>query len=51
MEFLKIITTVLNILLLICILWFAKGQKDKACRIGFGAMIVSYVLNTLLIWN
>jgi len=51
MIVLKIIVTILDVMLAIITMWFAKGQKDVASRIGFGAMILAYVSSALLIWS
>ena len=43
--------TFLDILMCLCILLFAKGNRDKASIIGFGTMIFSYLGSMFLMWN
>lgn len=37
----------MNIILLLIVLYFSRGTKDKSSKIGFGAMIFVYVLNVI----
>ena len=43
--------TFLDIVMCLCILFFAKGKRDKASVIGFGAMLLAYVGSVFLMWN
>lgn len=43
--------TFLDIVMCLCILFFAKDKRDKASIIGFGAMILAYAGSAFLIWN
>lgn len=36
---------------LLCILFFAKGKRDKASLIGFGTMFLAYAGSVFLMWN
>ena len=47
MYTLKVITTVLIAFMMLIILWFAKGKKDKPTLIGFGFMEVVYILSLI----
>ena len=50
MYALKVITTVLIAFMMLIILWFAKGKKDKPTLIGFGFMEVIYILSLVCMW-
>ena len=50
MYTLKVITTVLIAFMMLIILWFAKGKKDKPTLIGFGFMEVIYILSLVCMW-
>lgn len=44
----KVLLIIANVLLLLCVAWFARGKRDKASKIGFGIMEVVYVANIVL---
>lgn len=44
------IITTLNILFLIILAFVAKDERTKAGQIGFTAMILLFMANTVLIW-
>ena len=50
MYTLKVITTVLIAFMMLIILWFLKGKKDKPTLIGFGFMEVIYILSLVCMW-
>ena len=50
MYTLKVITTVLIAFMMLIILWFAKGKKDKPTLIGFGFMEVIYIISLVCMW-
>lgn len=55
MVTLKIITTALDALFTLIILWFCKTlswqkEVERFSIVGFLSMIVVYLLNTMLIW-
>ena len=41
----------LDILMCLCILFFARDKRDKASVIGFGAMLLAYAGSVFLMWN
>lgn len=43
--------TFLDILMCLCILFFARDKRDKASVIGFGAMFLAYAGSAFLMWN
>lgn len=43
--------TFLDIVMCLCILFFAKDKRDKESVIGFGIMILAYAGSAFLIWN
>lgn len=43
--------TFLDIVMCLCILFFARDKRDKASIIGFGAMILAYAGSAFLMWN
>ena len=47
----KYFITFLDILMCICILFFARTKHDKASIIGFGAMFLAYAGSVFLMWN
>lgn len=51
MYTLKVITTVLIALMMLIILWFVKGKKDKPTIIGFGFMEIVYILSLICMWT
>lgn len=56
MQALKIITTVLNVLFFLIILFFNRGlswekKDDRFSIVGFGGMMLLYAVNTFLIWR
>ena len=50
MYALNSITTVLIAFMMLIILWFAKGKKDKPTIIGFGFMEIVYILSLICMW-
>lgn len=56
MQVLKIITTVLNILFLLIILFFSHGlswknKNDRPSIVGFGGMALAYALSIVCMWR
>ena len=43
--------TFLDIVMCLCILFFAKDKRDKASVIGFGTMVLAYAGSVFLMWN
>ena len=43
--------TFLDIVMCLCILFFAKDKRDTFSIIGFGAMILAYAGSAFLMWN
>ena len=43
--------TFLDILMCLCILFFARTKHDKASIVGFGAMFLAYAGSVFLMWN
>ena len=43
--------TFLDILMCLCILFFAFVKRDKFSIIGFGTMILAYAGSAFLMWN
>ena len=43
--------TFLDILMCLCILFFARTKHDKASIVGFGAMFLAYAGSAFLMWN
>ena len=43
--------TFLDVLMCLCILFFAKDKRDKFSIIGFGTMILAYAGSAFLMWN
>ena len=43
--------TFLDILMCLCIFFFARTKHDKASVIGFGAMLLAYAGSAFLMWN
>lgn len=50
MYTIKVITTVLIAFMILIILWFAKGKKDRPTIIGFGFMEIVYILSLICMW-
>lgn len=46
-NFLLSLLILLNVILLLVVLFFAKGIRDKASKIGFGIMIFVYMANII----
>ena len=51
MTLFRYLITFLDIVMCLCILFFAKDKRDKASVIGFGAMFLAYAGSAFLIWN
>lgn len=47
----KYLITFLDIVMCLCILFFARDKRDKASVIGFGTMILAYAASAFLIWR
>lgn len=47
----KYFITFLDIVMCLCILFFARDKRDKASVIGFGTMILAYAGSAFLMWN
>lgn len=43
--------TFLDIVMCLCILFFARDKRDKASVIGFGTMMLTYAGSAFLMWN
>lgn len=43
--------TLLDILMCLCIFFFARTRRDKSSIIGFGAMLLAYTGSVFLMWN
>lgn len=53
MSALRMLTTFLDVIFILIILYFSRGltwEKDKASIIGFVCMGVTFWVNMLLIW-
>ena len=51
MYTLKVISTVLIVFMMLIILWFVKGKKDKPTIVGFGFMEIVYILSLICMWS
>lgn len=56
MEYLKMATTIFNVLLALIFIFFSgklrwKNEAERPSIIGFTAMILLYALNSWLIWS
>lgn len=56
MQALKIITTVLNVLFVLIILFFTRGlawenKDDRFPIVGFGGMALAYALSIVCMWG
>lgn len=47
----RYLITLLDILMCLFILFFARAKNDKASIVGFGAMFLTYAGSAFLIWN
>lgn len=47
----KYFITFLDILMCLCILFFAKANTNKSSTIGFALMFLSYLGSLILIWR
>ena len=43
--------TFLDILMCLCVLFFARAGKSKASAVGFGTMFLAYAGSVFLMWN
>lgn len=56
MQALKIITTVLNVLFILIILFFSRDltwekEDDRFSIVGFGGMTLAYALSIVCMWR
>lgn len=50
MVIFKAVTSVLVVILMIVILWFMRGVKDRASVVGFALMEIVYVMCLAGMW-